>query len=132
MKTEMYAYLGISDFNCDPSEITKIVGVRPTETYKKGDLIGKTKLRCRQSGWQHKVKADTSLELDALIKKIFKKFRNTQKLKLGISKGKGAIVCVAYVSDRSADLSLSLSTIKKIASLNCEFLIDYYIVPEEA
>jgi hypothetical protein len=36
---QVYAYLWIADFDCDFSEITRLMGLEPTEAWNKGDVV---------------------------------------------------------------------------------------------
>lgn len=127
--SEMYVYLGIDSSTSDPDEITRLIGVKPTQVHRKGDPIGKTKLRCRTNSWEYRVSATTSFDLQKLVKKLLDKFKDKGKLKKGISKGKGTIVCVLFASDTNQSLELSPEVMKEISALNCGLWFDFYPVP---
>lgn len=127
-KNEMYVYLGIQGFKEDPDEITRIIGVNPTSIDRKGDPIANTPLKCRRNYWRYRVTAKTNFDLEKMILRIFSKFKDKKKLKRGISRGRGQIVCVVRYADSMPTFELSPSTIIKISDLGCGFWLDYYFI----
>lgn len=127
MKTEMYAYLAIEKFSEDPDVITRIVGVKPTRIQRKGDPVGKSKLKCRFNSWEYRVSAPSKFDLESLVKKILSKFKDEKKLKKAIAKGVAEIVCVFYTADREPIITLSPKTLSDLSDLKCGFSLDYYL-----
>ena len=128
--TEMYVYLGIFGFKCSPERISQILGVKPTETFKRGDPIEGTRAKCKQNGWQYRIDAKEIVGLEPLVKKILKRFRDVRSLKKAVAMGRGTLTCVLYARDRSAEIWLSPPTLKGLAKIGCEFHLDYFILPE--
>lgn len=122
----MYVYFQIKDLNDDPAQITKILGVQPTKTYRKGDVIENTILKKKSSGWEFRVDAEENLDLEVLINKILNIFVDKERLKDAIRLGKAHLNCVLYVKDNEPTLQLSSEVIKKISELDCSLWIDYY------
>lgn len=125
----MYVYLGISNFKEDPSEISKLVGVSPSKTFRKGEQIGKSKLRHKANGWQYRVDATLEFDLDPIVNSVLSAFKDKDALKRAITLGDGTIVCGLYTYDRMPTIVLEEATIRSLANLGCRFWLDYYLIP---
>lgn len=126
MKNEMYVYIGIFEFKEDPDFITELVAVEPTSTFRKGDSILKTKMKEDFNGWQYRLDARESFDLELLIKEVLSKFKNKENLKKAIAFGKGYIVCVLFANDRDPSIEISPELMQEIADLKCGFWLDFY------
>lgn len=128
-KNEMYVYLKIDNLTVDPGEITIAIGLKPTEVARKGDLIANTKLKCKTNYWKYRVDVTSKFDLETALRKLFRKFTDTRRMKAAISKGRGEVVCVLFTSDTQPTITISPELIAKVAELNCGFWLDYYILP---
>ena len=72
-KSNSYVYFAFKGNDFDPNEITKRIGIMPTETWRKGDK-GKYNPKLEYSGWQLTTeKGQEPLLLDTLVDEIVNK-----------------------------------------------------------
>lgn len=126
MNNKMYVYIAISDLTVHPDVITRILGVEPTKIDIKGDTVGKSKIKCKSNRWEYRVDASERFELEYLIKKLIRQFKDVRALKRAIGKGKGHINCVFKSNDRTPTIEMSPEVLSWIAELKCSFWLDYY------
>lgn len=127
----MSVLFSISGFSCSHDDITDLIGFEPTEISRIGDPItpGNVKL-CKSNFWRFRIDNE-SLALDHQMNELLKALTDTNRVNRAIDLGEGIIKAVLYCSDRSADLYLSMQTIRSLAKINCDFEMDYYIVPND-
>ncbi|EIJ41059.1 hypothetical protein BegalDRAFT_0135 [Beggiatoa alba B18LD] len=132
-KNEIVIGLTITDFNELPSEITKILGVQPSKTWCKGDLISKSGIiRHKQNGWKlcsslSKSQSFKEHEKDLLDKiLLFKdKFKNLP------SECNVEFSCyVDIYNEDIPELSLEKDTVKVLSEINASVDIDIYFLYE--
>lgn len=107
-----------------------VSGVKPTMIIRVGDPIVGAKLKSKTNKWKYKVDAKESFEVEVLVEKILRKFKDKRKLAQAISLGRAKIVCVVHITDSEPTIELSAKTIQVLAKINCGFWLDYYIRPE--
>ena len=126
-KDEMYAYISINNFKISVEELEKIVGFKGTVVHRKGDLIGRTKIKCKENQWKYRVDASADMDLNKIITKIFKKFRDEKTLRKISKIGRPEMVCVFWSYDRMPNVSISEKNIKLMGIAGVSFWVDYYL-----
>ncbi len=115
-----------------PDDVTSAVGIRPTDTWRFGESIQKTKLKRKHDGWRLSIASEESLHLEVQVKSILSKlqpyttqFRDVcQKLKLNTE-----ISCAIYVKeDQAPSIHLDHDVLKRVAELNAEIDIDIIFI----
>jgi hypothetical protein len=66
---QQYAYFSVSD-GFDPAEITKRVGVRPTESWRRGDICPRRQMERKFSRWSLHSRLGRDQELEAHIRDV--------------------------------------------------------------
>jgi hypothetical protein len=129
MESKIYAYFLLCYFECDPEEITKIVGVSPTDVWRIGDKItNRSTLKRKENGWRLKSNLEQTSDLDAHIKNVLERLKpGWGKLReLGLQYY-AEISCVIYCYDpQSPVIHFDKEIIKAAIELNAEIDVDYY------
>ncbi len=85
-----YAYFALMGDDFDPSEITKVLGIEPTDSWSKGDT-GKHIQRLKYTCWELRSSRDESLNMNSLIKDVIDQLKgkecqiNQLKVKFGLT-----------------------------------------------
>lgn len=130
-----FTLLGI-DYNSEdlePEEITAVIGIVPTKTWKVGDLISKgATLRHKQNGWSLKSKLEDSATLEDHVESVLERLKPSwQHLVKMCTRYYTEIECIIYVyGDDSPAIHFNRETLKRISELNAEIDIDLYVLPE--
>lgn len=74
-KNRIQLSLNIINFNCSADDITELVKVQPTETWKVGDPIGKTLLKRKQNMWLLSSGIIEESSFDEHVKSLLKKIK---------------------------------------------------------
>ncbi len=127
MPPEIMAEFIITGINVTPDEITKAIGITPTETWKLGDLSEKTTLRKKHNGWRISTGYHQDFDLEKYIKQLFEillpkseiitTFCRENELDCELS-------CAAYVIDETPSTNFSKKIISDLAKLNASLDFD--------
>ena len=138
-RRETYAYLWIEGFECDPSEITALIQLAPTETRKAGDLIQGRFERTGQrhywpkSAWKLRssLSEDTTFQdshITNILDAIEPQAAVLRELQTTCETG---INCVGYYWNSNPGFHLSANLIGRCARLGLSIDFDLYNYPEE-
>ncbi|WP_041234004.1 DUF4279 domain-containing protein [Cylindrospermum stagnale] len=128
MESEISAAFTITGFDYNPDEITSILGILPTKTWKIGDVIGKGLLRRKKNGWVLKSQLEQSADLESHIKDVLARLQPSwEKLIEICSQYYTEISCVIYCYDpQSPVIHFNKQIIKSVFEINAEIDVDYY------
>jgi hypothetical protein len=128
-KINTYAYFWVSDFDCNPDEITKLLNIEPSAITIKGELInsqnGRTRIR---STWEFRSRLPNTepfqdAHIENLLSALTDKAEAIEKLQSNFSTG---ISCVGYYDNTNSGFHLSSDLIKRCAALNLSIDFDLY------
>lgn len=111
-------------------DIEKEIDLAPDHGYSKGDQLTVPNMKAKMTLWSL-VRECKGLTLESELSSFLGRIRSDEKLQNFIKNRDFHLSIVCYFVDRSVDLSIKKETLKYIASLNCSFGIDYYLLPEE-
>jgi hypothetical protein len=120
LKYETYAYLKIRDFDCDYSEITKIMGIEATEAYNKGSYHPKAPQAKRKTSlWAlYSLKPRTEIFLDVHIESVLEQIEpRKEAIQVLAASYYVGIQCVGYYTNANPGFHLSNLITKRIAVL---------------
>ncbi len=125
----------LTDFDCDPEEITARVGITPTKTWRVGDFINKKKtMKYEYNGWKLHSKIEKNADLESHIISVLEQLKSGWESLVKISQSYYTeISCAIYIysdTERPA-IHFSKQIIQKIAELNAEIDVDIYILTDE-
>lgn len=138
MKSKIWVEIIIDGFDIEPSELTKIIGVQPTSTAKKGDIYtapnGK-KIMEPFNEWRLESGRDTSVDLEAQMETLISKLKPFKKEFLdfcAIYSPYFNIVMHIFSEESHPYIGFDdRQIIKDMATLNAGFGIDYSIYDDE-
>ncbi len=88
----------LTNFVVDPAEITRILGIQPSRTWRKGEIIPKTSLPHKSNGWLVESGLANTAEfeehLDSLATALSPTIKKISNLPNGIE---AEISCVIYI-----------------------------------
>lgn len=128
-KYDTYAYFWIDGFECDPQEISDLLGLEASEVYLKGDLISdKSDRRRTHSSWKYlsslpREEPFQDSHLENLVKVLISKKEAINKLH---QKYEAGINCVGYYTNVNPGFHLSAELIKACSELSLSIDFDLY------
>ena len=133
MVSKISASFTLTDFKCLPEEITSILGIMPTKTWKIGDLISPRGRRYYEfNGWRLQSELQDSAELEEHVVSVLTKLQPSRKALIELcSQYDSEISCVIYASDRDEQvpaIHFEPSIVKKISELNAAIDVDMYLL----
>ena len=125
-RTEIKASFLITGFSC-AHEVTEVIGVQPTETWVKGDRIGKSILIRKSNGWRLRSRLSLRADLERHARHILKRIypRGTKLLSLKGYQGNFSVAMYIYDSDRPP-IVLPAEVVQQMAQLRASVDIDLY------
>lgn len=118
----------------DPAEITRQIGIEPTQTARRGDSIQKTKIRHKTDVWSLSTGKQESLDLDALVRMILDQIGERAPAVAAIRAAlslDAEIACAVYVEGQTPAISLDRETVARIAALGASIDVDLYILDDD-
>jgi hypothetical protein len=125
---ETIVSLSITEFECSPSEITKILNITPSKTWQKNEPIDERIVaRHKENGWRISSSLSKESNLEEHIKNLSQviiphkaKFKNLP------SSSYVELSCCIYVHHEVPEISFSANTIQLLSELQAEIDIDLY------
>ncbi|MDJ0600378.1 MAG: DUF4279 domain-containing protein [Crocosphaera sp.] len=132
MPLEILASLTITEFNCDPQNITNKLKIIPTKTWKIGDRINpKTTLTRKHNGWVLDSKLSKDNDLESHFKSLFYQLQPVWESLQEIAYHYDIeISCVIYTDGEIPTIHLDKEIINKSHQINAEIDIDLYVLPK--
>jgi uncharacterized protein DUF4279 len=135
MYSEVYAEFNLFGLDMDPDQVTALVGISPSKTWRLGDPIGPPPLilRYKNNGWRLKSELPLSLDLEEHVKSVIDQLQPSWAafVELG-TRYSAEISCVvkSYGGDRPP-ISFNEAVVKRAAELNAAIDIDLYIFDDD-
>jgi hypothetical protein len=129
----------LTNFLVDPAEISRILGIQPSRTWRKGEMIPKTSLPHKSNGWLLESglsdKAEFEDHLDSLANAVAPAINKINQLPDGTE---AEISCVIYIyhtkrndeEHQTPALHLDLKHMELLNQLKVELDYDLYVLPE--
>lgn len=124
---EQYAYFTVTgDF--EPERVTKLLGLEPTESWKKGDRNERTHYERKFSRWSLRSRLPDIDRLEDHIRDVLDQLapRAKQICNLVEELGMGEIECVGHFHSDYPGFTLGRNVIAAMASMNLELDCDFY------
>src|SRR5579862_9458927 len=119
-KNRYHVWFAIYDFECHPDEITKQIGIKPTEIRIKGEtrLIGKIKHKVtnKESSWRLESELAHTIETEKHIENILTKLRPYKQNLLKVTeKYYTEFGCASYYYEANPGIHINNNLVKEIA-----------------
>jgi hypothetical protein len=126
-ETEMRVAFLISDFSCDPDEVTERVGVPPSEVFRRGEVLGRGPRTVASPVWRLQSPVDT-LDLDAHVSWLLDRLPSSlQALReCTVTWDAQLAVAVHVVGVQGAGLAISKEHVVRLAALGASVDVDLY------
>jgi Domain of unknown function (DUF4279) len=135
MSTEISISLSLAEFKCDPDEISTLLGIVPTETWRVDELINpRGTLRYQYNGWALKSQLDTSAGLEEHMESLLKQLEPQWEIFTELGNCYDIeFSCVIYMEfgDQVPAIHFNKDILQKVANLNAEIDVDLYVLPAE-
>lgn len=132
MESEISVYFTLTGLDCEPEEITAKIGIKPTKTWKVGDLINsRGTIRRKHNGWKLESKLEKSAELEEQIKSVLEQLQPSwQPLREICTQYDAEINCVIYTIKQIPAIHFDREIIEKVNQLNAAIDVDLYVLPD--
>ncbi len=123
---EQYAYFTVTG-NFDPSEISELVGMSPTESWRKGDINPRIQIERKFSRWSLYSRLERTCELEAHIADVIRQFSENKGQFLELSSKHGGVMqLVAYFKTGYPGLHLERELVASLAEFSLSVDLDFY------
>ncbi len=115
-----------------PKDVSAVIQLAPTKTWRVGDTIGKSIRKHKNDGWEFGLPQREMYDLDASLRELLDevepyKDRIAQAVnQFALEK---EVSCAIYIRDEMPICSLAAKTIQRFANLGLGFDIDLILVP---
>ncbi|MFT3734037.1 MAG: DUF4279 domain-containing protein [Rhodocyclaceae bacterium] len=124
---ESYAYFTVTGDDLDPAHITEIVGVTPTDSWKKGDLNPRNSLERKFGRWSLYSRLARSEEFEAHIADVLAQLDNNPEGFKRVSEAyEGCMQLVGYFHSSYPGLYFTPATIQGLAKYKLGVDHDFY------
>jgi hypothetical protein len=129
---EQYAYFTVSgDF--DPSEISKLIGLSPTECWRRGDLNPKTHYERKFSRWSLHSRLERRRNLEDHVTDVLAQMRGNSAAFCEVSgKYGGVMQLVAYFKTDYPGLTLGRELVNQVSEFSLGVDCDFYFLYSHA
>ncbi len=128
----------LDGFDIDPTQISKILLLSPTQVWLKGESIQKTALKRKSNGWVLSSRLEKSAELEDHINALFSKIKpvllNFHNLPLSTEKELSCAIYIYHEKNNSAEehrtpsIHLEREHVEILNQLGAEFDLDLYVL----
>ncbi len=134
MNAEVYAEFSLTGINLNPEEVTSKIGIQPTKTWLKDELISpKAKIRYQQNGWKLRSHLDTSDDLEEHFRVVLDQLKQGWQPLVEMCSVYDAEFCgVVYTSGDRPTIHFDKEILKAVLQLNAEIDVDLYVLPLES
>jgi Domain of unknown function (DUF4279) len=118
----------------DPDSITKSLGIRPTTSYRKGDVFrGKADDRIHNTGsWRYGIQRRADIDLEELINKLFNRITPNLEIWHNLTtKFQSDLFCGLWLKRANGATDLSPAVMMKIAERGLSIGLDIYFDDED-
>jgi hypothetical protein len=123
---EQYVYFTVTgDF--DPTEISNIAGVKPTEYWLKGEVNPRTQMERKSSRWSLYSRLDRSCQIEDHITDVIEQLTTSKRGFIEISSRYGGVMqLVAYFHTGYPGLHLDSKVVESLAEYAVGVDFDFY------
>jgi len=125
-ENEQYAYFTVTD-SFDPDDITKRVGVKPTDSWRKGDLNPKNRMERKFSRWNLASRLDKTADLEDHIRDVLAQLDENagafQEVSLSFG---GCMQLVGYFAVQYPGLSFDRAIVEGLSKYSLSVDFDFY------
>lgn len=131
-ENEQYAYFTVTG-EFDPAELTHLVGVSPSDSWRKGELNPRNGLERKFSRWSLRSRLDKSADLEAHVTDVLEQLgANAPIFKVVSDEYGGVMQLVGYFHSYFPGFNLEPTSIKRLAEFGLTVDCDFYWLHSDA
>lgn len=132
MSPEVKVSITITDFSCDPAQVSEHLRVSPTATWRTGDQVGRTARVHKENGWRLRAPQREAASLNDDVEWLLTKLEGGLQTLSNVTGGHYLeLACVIYVERETPGLHLEADTLRRLTVLGAHLDIDLYVVSED-
>lgn len=121
-------FLDITDFECAPEAVSQSLGVKPTRTWKAGDLVGSTGPTWPTNGWRLERLGGGAPDLEQRVLELLNDLPDDLgALSQVTSSWEGQLSFVVELADEAPGMYFSVETLRRVERLGISLDIDLYL-----
>jgi hypothetical protein len=126
-KNSAYAYLSIDEFSCPVDELTRRVGIEPTEAWQAGDVVPPVRFPRKYSAWHLKSRLSHSEEVERHVVDLLEQIRGREAVLREIA-GEFCVrmQCVGYYNEYNPGFRLEPDIVRRLAECGVTVDLDAY------
>jgi hypothetical protein len=122
-----YAYFCVEEFPFDPDEMTRRIGLQPSDSWRKGDIAPKTRLERSMNRWELQSRLDRKEDLEAHVKDVLLQLDSQREAILSIcAEFRAYLQLVGYFYQYYPGFHLDREDTKRIGQYNLAMDCDFY------
>lgn len=122
-------FFDITEFQCDPDVVTKILDIQPSSTWREGDAIGPVGPRRSSNGWRLASQTDDQLSVGAHVDDVLGRLpSDLEKMHTVATHWRTRLSVVVEMQQRTPGFFIEAPWISKLASLGAELDVDLYLL----
>jgi hypothetical protein len=126
-KNTAYAYLSIDEFSCPVDEITKRVGLQPTEAWQVGDVVPPVRFPRKYSAWHLKSRLPHLEEVERHVIDVLDQIRGREAVFRDIAREFCVrMQCVGYYNEYNPGFQLEPEVVRRVADCGAMLDLDAY------
>jgi hypothetical protein len=111
----------------DPEDVTRVLGLQPTRTWRKGDMNPETGLERNHTRWSLESRLQESEPLEFHVDDVLQQLDGVAgSIRDLAAKYNGTLQLVAYVYTQYPGLCMAPEQVKDLANLGLSFDFDFY------
>lgn len=119
----------VSGFDCAPEEISDGLGVAPTKTWRRGDLIRAPDIRKKSNGWCLASPLEEHWALEPHLRWLVTHLPSHADVGLGSDGRTADVSCGIEMADRAPSLFVPRDVMERFAQLGADLDIDIIVFP---
>jgi hypothetical protein len=128
-KEELRVSFRITGFACSPEEISKVLGIAATETWRSGDAVQRTQMRRHVNGWVLRSDIEDITRMEPHVVSLLGKLpTDLASLSSVCGTWEAELACAVYTREQMPELNLSSKTVARLAQLGAAVDVDVSIV----
>jgi hypothetical protein len=126
-KNTAYAYFSIDEFSCPVDELTKRVGLQPTEAWQVGDIVPPVRFPRKFSAWRIKSRISHLEEVERHVVDVLDQIRGREAVFRDIAREHCVrMQCVGYYNEYNPGFRLEPDIVRRLADLGVTIDLDAY------
>lgn len=133
MDAEVYAEFSLTGIDLNPEDVTSKVGIQPTKTWLKDELISpKARIRYQQNGWRLRSQLESSNDLGEHFRAVLEQLKQGWQPLIELCSIYETEFCgVIYTSGDRPAIHFDREILTAVLQLNAEIDVDLYVLESE-